>query len=252
MIVVVIGWHRNHRLPRTACACIRAAPRWPPSTSFFEQPLPQAVRDVIYGCVIRGVVSGSAKDNSMNASTLLVDGLRVLVTAGAAGIGRAIVDTFVANGARVHICDNSADALEACGREQPTVSRSYADVSDEAAVDRLFTDVSTQLGGLDVLVNNAGIAGPTGAIDAISTADWKRTIDINLTGQFLCARRAAPMLRATAGVLLNVSSVAGRLGYAVSHPVCRNEMGDRRLKRESRQGTRRIRRACERPFAGHR
>lgn len=154
----------------------------------------------------------------MNASVSLVDGLRVLVTAGAAGIGRAIVDTFVEHGARVHICDNSVDALEACAREQPHVSRSFADVSDEAAVDRLFADISAQLGGLDVLVNNAGIAGPTGAIDEISTADWKRTIDINLTGQFLCARRAVPMLRASAGVMLNVSSVAGRLGYAYRTP----------------------------------
>lgn len=154
----------------------------------------------------------------MNAGAPLVDGLRVLVTAGAAGIGRAIVDTFVAHGARVHICDSSADALDACGREQPAVGRSLADVSDEAAVDRLFADVSTHLGGLDVLVNNAGIAGPTGAIDEISTADWKRTIDINLTGHFLCARRAVPMLRDSGGVLLNISSVAGRLGYAYRTP----------------------------------
>lgn len=154
----------------------------------------------------------------MTGSGLLVDGLRVLVTAGAAGIGRAVVDTFVEHGARVHICDVSAQALESCGRDQPAVAATLADVSDEADVDRLFGDVMATLGGLDVLINNAGIAGPTGAIDTIATADWKRTIDINLTGQFFCARRAVPMLRESAGVLLNVSSVAGRLGYAYRTP----------------------------------
>ena len=65
-----------------------------------------------------------------------------------------------------------------------------ADVSDEAAVDRLFDDVKAGLGGLDVLVNNAGIAGPTAAIEDISPADWRRCIDIDLTGMFLCARGA--------------------------------------------------------------
>ncbi len=154
----------------------------------------------------------------MNASLPLVPGLRVLVTAGAAGIGRAIVDTFVAQGARTHICDVSQEALEECRREQPDIGATLADVSDEMDVDRLFRDVSVRFGGLDVLVNNAGIAGPTAAIDEIATADWKRTIDINLTGQFFCARRAVPMLRASSGVLLNISSVAGRLGYAYRTP----------------------------------
>ncbi len=154
----------------------------------------------------------------MNGSSPLLQGSRVLVTAGAAGIGRSIVDTFIAHGARVHVCDVSTEALEACRRDQPAVGTTLADVSDEADVERLFDDITSRLGGLDVLVNNAGIAGPTGAIDEITTADWKRTIDINLTGQFFCARRAVPMLRTSAGVLLNVSSVAGRLGYAYRTP----------------------------------
>jgi len=153
----------------------------------------------------------------MIGSALLEDA-RVLVTAGATGIGRAIVDTFVAHGARMHICDISAAALEACGKAQPSVGTTLADVSDEAAVERLFADVAARLGGLDVLVNNAGIAGPTARIDEITTADWKQTIDINLTGHFFCARRGVPMLRASAGVMLNISSVAGRLGYAYRTP----------------------------------
>ena len=84
------------------------------------------------------------------------------------------------------------------------------------------------------MVNNAGIAGPTAAIDEIATADWKRTIDINLTGQFFCARRAVP-LRTSAGVMLNVSSVAGRLA-TLSHAVCGDEVGGESFERAG-QGT---------------
>jgi len=148
----------------------------------------------------------------------LLQGARVVVTAGASGIGRAIVDAFVAQGARVHICDVSAAALESFSREQPTAGTTLADVSDEAAVDRLFDEAAARLGGLDVLVNNAGIAGPTAPIEQIATADWKRTIDVNLTGHFFCTRRAVPMLRETAGAMVNLSSVAGRLGYANRTP----------------------------------
>ena len=81
-------------------------------------------------------------------------------------------------------------------------------------------------GGLDVLVNNAGIAGPTAAIEDISPADWRRCIDIDLTGMFLCARRAVPMLKKEgAGAIVNMSSVAGRLGYAFRTPYAAAKWG---------------------------
>ncbi len=152
--------------------------------------------------------------------------LRVLVTAGASGIGRAIVDAFVGDGARVHICDVDADRLEACRRETG-VGASLADVSDDDQVRTLLDRVGSTLGGLDVLVNNAGIAGPTGAVDAISVADWRRTIEVNLNGQFLCAHYAVPMLRQAAAAseansgaasIVNLSSAAGRFGYAFRSP----------------------------------
>ena len=115
------------------------------------------------------------------------DGQRVLVTAGASGIGLAIARTLAEAGARVHVCDVDEAALAAARRDDPGVGTTVADVSDEAAVDRLFDDVKAGFGGLDVLVNNAGIAGPTAAIEDISPADWRRCIDIDLTGMFLCA-----------------------------------------------------------------
>jgi NAD(P)-dependent dehydrogenase (short-subunit alcohol dehydrogenase family) len=141
-------------------------------------------------------------------------GLRVLVTAGGSGIGRAIAGAFAECGARVHICDVSEEALTHCAKELPTVSSTVADVSAEADVERLFQDVRRSLGGLDVLVNNAGIAGPTGGIEQISPNDWRRTIDVNLNGQYYCTRLAVPMLRESKdGAIINLSSLAGRLGF---------------------------------------
>jgi len=148
-----------------------------------------------------------------------VKNLRVLVTAGAAGIGQAITTALVEAGARVHICDVAPSAM-------PSVSSSLADVSSEADVDRLFDDVRAKLGGLDVLVNNAGIAGPTGKIEDLSLDDWRRTLDVDLTGQFLCARRAVPMLKeAGGGCIINMSSAAGRFGYAFRTPYAAAKWG---------------------------
>ena len=91
-------------------------------------------------------------------------GLRVLVTAGAAGIGHAIARTFRDHGARVHVCDIDDKALAALDKD---IGRTKADVSDRAQVDRLFDEATRALGGLDVLVNNAGIAGPTGRVEEL-------------------------------------------------------------------------------------
>ena len=148
--------------------------------------------------------------------------LRVLVTAGAAGIGRAIAQIFALHGGRVHICDVDAAALEASRREQPDISGSLADVSRPDDVDCLFADVKRELGGLDVLVNNAGIAGPTAKVEDIQPADWERCIAVDLNGMFYCTRLAMPMLKANGrergGSVINMSSVAGRLGMGMRTP----------------------------------
>jgi NAD(P)-dependent dehydrogenase (short-subunit alcohol dehydrogenase family) len=146
-------------------------------------------------------------------------GLRVFVSAGAAGIGRVIAEAFAAHGARVYVCDISREAVETCRAEQPGIIAEEADVADEAAIDRLFGDVQKRLGGLDVLVNNAGIAGPTSDVENIDPREWRRTIDVNLNSHFYCTRRAVPMLKqAEEGAIINISSVAGRLGYAYRLP----------------------------------
>ena len=154
------------------------------------------------------------------------EGQRVLVTAGAAGIGRAIVQALVAAGARVHLCDVDEAALAEVAAALPRSRYTQADVSDEADVDRLFDDLQASLGGLDVLVNNAGIAGPTAAVEDIDPADWRRCLEVDLTGQFLCARRAVPLLKAAGGgAIINMSSAAGRLGYAFRTPYAAAKWG---------------------------
>jgi NAD(P)-dependent dehydrogenase (short-subunit alcohol dehydrogenase family) len=148
------------------------------------------------------------------------------VTAGASGIGRAIVDTLVEAGAKAHTCDVDEAALSRLRQERPGVGTTVADVADEAAVDRLFADAQASLGGLDVLVNNAGIAGPTAAIEDIDPKDWRRCIEVDLTGMFLCARRAVPLLKAAGnGVMVNLSSSAGRFGYAFRTPYAAAKWG---------------------------
>lgn len=146
-------------------------------------------------------------------------GLRVLVTAGCGGIGRVIAETFAAAGAKVHVCDISEKALEDCRAAHPDWGVTRCNVSDEKQVAQLFEDVKSNFGGLDVLVNNAGIAGPTGAIDELSTDEWRNTVDVNLNGQFYCVRLAAPLLKQSSNAsIICISSVAGRLGYAYRTP----------------------------------
>ena len=145
--------------------------------------------------------------------------LRVIVTAGAAGIGRAIAETFVAHGARVHICDLDRPALEEAGKTMPRVTRTVADVAILGDVDRLFADARRELGGLDVLVNNAGIAGPTAKVEDMKPEDWDRCIAVDLNSMFYCTRLAMPMIKAAGGgSIINLSSVAGRLGFPMRTP----------------------------------
>jgi NAD(P)-dependent dehydrogenase (short-subunit alcohol dehydrogenase family) len=142
-------------------------------------------------------------------------GLRVAVTAGGGGIGLGIARALAAQGARLAICDVDRKGLDAAAAGIGAEVAEIADVSDEDAVARFFARIGDRMGGLDALVNNAGIAGPTGGVEEISPADWRRCIDVCLTGQFLCTHHAVPMIRAAGGgAIVNISSAAGRFGYA--------------------------------------
>ncbi|MEO8004070.1 MAG: SDR family oxidoreductase [Betaproteobacteria bacterium] len=150
---------------------------------------------------------------------ITVKGQRVLITAGAAGIGRAMTDVFHKAGARVHICDVVQSAIDETTKAFPGVTASLADVSSVKDMDRLFADVKQNLGGLDCLINNAGIAGPTGKVEDIPIAEWERCIDVDMNGMFYCTRLAMPMIKAAGGgSIVNLSSAAGRLAFPFRTP----------------------------------
>jgi NAD(P)-dependent dehydrogenase (short-subunit alcohol dehydrogenase family) len=152
-----------------------------------------------------------------------IEGLRVLVTAGGAGIGRAIVDAFLAEGALVFTCDVDQAALDTLPQ---AAGRIAADVSDRAQVQALFDAAIGTMGGLDVLVNNAGVAGPTGKVEDINPEDWDHCVNVCLTGQFNCVRLAVPHLRASTNAsIVNLSSVAGQYGFAMRSPYAAAKWG---------------------------
>jgi NAD(P)-dependent dehydrogenase (short-subunit alcohol dehydrogenase family) len=155
-----------------------------------------------------------------------IRGLRVLVTAGGSGIGLAIARRFADEGARVHTCDVDETALVALAKSDPAITSTPCDVSDRAAVQRLFAEAIAKLGGLDVLVNNAGIAGPTSRVEEMNPEDWDRCLEICLTGQFNCTRLAVPHLRQSRNAsIVNISSAAGRLGFAMRAPYAAAKWG---------------------------
>lgn len=154
---------------------------------------------------------------------LELKGAKVIVTAGAAGIGRAILERFLAEGAVVATCDIDAEALKTLPDQ---VYSERVDVADETAFTGFIDRAIDRLGGLDCLVNNAGIAGPTAPVDKVDLADWRRTIDVVLTSQFLAVSHAVAALRQSQNPsIANLSSVAGRLGFALRTPYAAAKWG---------------------------
>lgn len=153
-------------------------------------------------------------------------GLRVLVTAGAGGIGRAITEAFVAAGASVHICDIDEAALQQMQAQLPGLTTSVCDIADRASASRMVADAASALGGLDVLINNAGIAGPTASVADMDPDAWEAVLRLNLTGTFTVTQQAIPYLKQSrAGVILIMSSLAGRFGYPNRSPYATTKWG---------------------------
>jgi NAD(P)-dependent dehydrogenase (short-subunit alcohol dehydrogenase family) len=151
---------------------------------------------------------------------------RVLVTAGASGIGREIVRAFAAKGASVFVCDIDAKALEVLASEIASLKIGICDVSKRTDVERMVAECAQALGGLDVLVNNAGISGPTATVENMDPDEWEKVMQVDLTGTFNVTRLAIPHLKKSqAGVIINMSSVAGRFGYANRSPYCTVKWG---------------------------
>ncbi len=148
---------------------------------------------------------------------------RVLITAGASGIGRAIADAFAAEGAQVWVADIDAAALATCPADW---GRDALDVADEDAVADLMQRLSEKWSGLDVLCANAGIAGPTATVENVTLADWRRCLAVNLDGAFLFAKYAAPLMKAQrSGSIILTSSVSGLFGNTGRAPYCAAKWG---------------------------
>ncbi|ANG62203.1 3-oxoacyl-[acyl-carrier-protein] reductase [Marinobacterium aestuarii] len=154
---------------------------------------------------------------------LSLEGARIIVTAGAGGIGRAIVDGFREAGAQVATCDIDEVALAALPED---IFRQQVDVADSDALTRFVDAAVERLGGLDCLVNNAGIAGPTGRIEDLEVGVIEQCLSICLTSQFVTIGRAVPHLRQSHNPsIVNISSLAGRLGFKLRSPYAAAKWG---------------------------
>jgi NAD(P)-dependent dehydrogenase (short-subunit alcohol dehydrogenase family) len=151
---------------------------------------------------------------------------RVLITAGAGGIGREIARAFAANGAKVFVCDINAEGLKTLAQEIEDLTTTLCDISKREDIERMVTSAIESLGGLDVLVNNVGISGPTTPVDKMDPDDWDKVVQVNLNGTFNVTRLAIPHLKKSpAGVIIIISSAAGRFGYANRSPYSTTKWG---------------------------
>lgn len=139
---------------------------------------------------------------------------RVLITAGANGIGWAIAQAFLAQGSKVHIFDIDQHALNNALGTWTNLTGSVGDVTSADDVAKLVQTLNDAWGGLDVLVNNAGIAGPTAPVEEYDPEAWRSVIDVNLNGTFNVTQHIVPLLKTNGGgSILIMSSLAGRFGY---------------------------------------
>ncbi len=144
---------------------------------------------------------------------------RVLITAGAQGIGREFARAFAANGAKVFICDIDLKSLDALAKEIPGLAARACDMASRAQIERMVPEAVAALGGLDVLINNAGIAGFTLPVEQYPPDDWDKVMAVNITAMFDVSRLAIPHLKQSkAGCIINMASMAGRFGFANRSP----------------------------------
>src|SRR3954469_6962859 len=145
--------------------------------------------------------------------------LRVLVSAGASGIGASIAERFRADGAKVSICDRDEPAVRVATQVDPALHAVVGHVSDAGETERWVDEVVDLWGGVDVLVNNAGIAGPTALVEDIEPDAWRDCLAVGLDSHFLLARLVVPHLkRQRSGAIVGISSTAGLYGYGMRTP----------------------------------
>lgn len=144
---------------------------------------------------------------------------RVIITAGASGIGLVMAKAFRAKGAAVWICDINDEVLAKAAAEVDGIGTMVCDVADQAQCNAFVDMAVTAMGGLDILVNNAGIAGPAASVEDMDAAAWRRCFDVNVHGQFYMAQAAIPHLKKnTGGSIICMASVAGKYAFGLRSP----------------------------------
>ena len=162
----------------------------------------------------------------MNKDPQTKNAQRVIVTAGASGIGLAIAQKFLAQGAKVFICDVMQETLDKALSENPGIQGDLADVGVPQQVETFFAKAIATMGGIDVLVNNAGIGGPRAKIEDIDYADWDECIRINLSGMFYCAKQVISIMKAqNSGCIINISTVSAKTGLPNRLPYVASKVG---------------------------
>ncbi len=152
--------------------------------------------------------------------------LKVVVTAGASGIGLATAIAFSKTGAEVVICDINEEALDAAKLGNPKLKVKHCDVSNPDTTKEFIHSAARQLGGIDTLVNNAGVGGPTAPIENITPEEWSKCLDVCLSSQFNCIRSSVPYLKESNNAsIINLSSAAGRMGFAMRSPYAAAKWG---------------------------
>ena len=148
-----------------------------------------------------------------------IENKKVLITAGATGIGKATAIAMMKAGAQVHVCDINAQALAELKQLYPLLLTSVTNVAEPIEVAAMFAQLQQEFSGkLDFLVNNAGVSGPAGPIETLDIDAWKATFDVNLHATFYVSKHAIPLLKQQGGAIMNLSSTAGLFGYPMRSP----------------------------------
>ena len=142
----------------------------------------------------------------------MTEGRVALITAGAAGIGLAIANKLSSQGITVITADKDTNALKSMTLENPDLNPILTDVSQAVEVERMFQEIRSKYKGLDILINNVGISGPTLAVEDIDIESWNETLKVNLDSAFYVTRLATPMLKERQGLIINIASTAGLFG----------------------------------------
>jgi len=147
---------------------------------------------------------------------------KIIISAGASGIGWATAKVCLEKGAIVFICDIDQKYLSKAKKHKQNNKRLFVfecDASNEIAVKELFSKILKKTKKIDCLINNVGIAGPTGTIEKLTSKDWENTLKVNVISHFYFTKLAIPMLKKNkGGSIINLSSGAGIMGFPLRSP----------------------------------